>query len=91
MSNFLASKNALECWNTRLRREHNTEISKELESADWSEAYKMDAAHMYKLTNGKFAVISERGCSCYSYDDASILVVENKKEAKDLYNSYLKK
>jgi hypothetical protein len=63
---------AQEVWSKQLGQK----IVKTIRSEDWSEGYDMDAAHIFELENGTYALIEERGCSCYDYSDADIMVYE---------------
>lgn len=38
------------------------------------ENYNMDRAHVLELENGKWAVVTEEGCSCYSSEEAEVEV-----------------
>lgn len=77
------SEYAIDCWNSKL----GVTIVKEIVSKDWSAPYEMDAAHVFRLSNDEYAVVIERGCSCYSYDDAEIEVVKSKDEALKLFTA----
>lgn len=77
------SKYAKNVWETQL----DQKIVYVHATADWSECYQTDAAHVVELDNGKFVFISESGCSCYSYDDADLTVVDSLSEAMNLYNN----
>jgi len=48
----------------------------------------MDAAHVYKLANGKFATVFESGCSCYDSSDAAVEVHETETEAMKSFNEW---
>jgi hypothetical protein len=87
MSEFSVGCYAIKCWNTLLKREHDAEIKEELKSVDYTPDWAVDAAHLYLLDNGKYCVVFERGCSCYSYDDADINVVNTLEEAEQLYSN----
>lgn len=39
---------------------------------DYSAAWEMDRAHVFRLENGQFALVTESGCSCYEPEGASI-------------------
>lgn len=78
---FSVSEYALECW----RGEFGGDPVREVASADWSECYEIDACHVFELQNGKFALVSERGCSCYDYSGASISIFETEAEAMKEY------
>lgn len=72
---------AKECWETQTGQK----IVQEHASADWSECYDQDAAHVFELDNGKFLFVRESGCSCYDYSDAFLDVVDTLDEAMTLY------
>jgi hypothetical protein len=36
-------------------------------NADWT-----DEVHVFHLSDGTYAFVSESGCSCYTYDDANL-------------------
>lgn len=48
---------------------------------DRSQSYEMDVAHVFELENGKFALVTEEGCSCYESSDAQIELFPDKKKA----------
>jgi hypothetical protein len=52
-----------------------------IHSQDDSESYEMDRQHVFKLENGRYAYISEQGCSCYEYSDAEVCEYPTKEEA----------
>jgi hypothetical protein len=80
-NNLSASDYALECW----EQQFGSRAVQQVAHADWSEPYEVDSAHVFKLLDGKFAVVIERGCSCYDYSDADITVVSTKEEALRLF------
>lgn len=49
--------------------------------ADFSEPYEMNMAHVFKLENGQYALVTECGCSCYDPSDAEIDLFPNKNTA----------
>lgn len=61
-----------------------------IESQDESASYEMDRAHIFKLMNGKFAYITESGCSCYSSDQADIQIFDSIKPAAKLMTEWKK-
>lgn len=63
---------------------------KEVASANWSECYEMDAAHVFQLENGKYAYVRESGCSCYDYSDAYIVILDSEEDAMTKFNEALK-
>lgn len=54
---------------------------REIEHYDHSEDYSVYRGHVFELENRKFALITERGCSCYSGEDAEINIFESENEA----------
>lgn len=50
-----------------------------IEHCDRSGGYRKRAAHVLVLENGKYALVSEIGCSCYSAADAEIEIFPNKR------------
>ena len=58
---------------------------------DFSEAYTMDRAEVFKLENGSYALVKESGCSCYdSTTDAKIELFPNLLRVKKAYNDWVK-
>jgi hypothetical protein len=72
------SEYANKVWEQQL----GSKIVDTVRSEDWSYSYEMDAAHIFKLENSKYALITERGCSCYDYSDADIMVYETLEAAE---------
>ena len=60
-----------------------------LASHDRSESYEMDRAHVFKIRPGRYALVLERGCSCYMYDDAEIFIYGDERAAMKDYNTWL--
>ena len=58
--------------------------------ADHSESYEMSVAHIFRLENGKYAVVIEEGCSCYSSSDAQIELFPTLKRAEESFNEWEK-
>lgn len=56
---------------------------------DFSESYEMTRARVLKLENGKYALVTESGCSCYESEDAEIDVQPNKKAAMALFDKWV--
>lgn len=54
---------------------------------DHSEGYDVNEKHLYKLENGRFAVVSESGCSCYSLADADVTTYDTLNAAQDAYDA----
>lgn len=61
-----------------------------IDHADYSQSYEMDMAHLLKLENGKFALVVEFGCSCYSSEDADIELFPNEKDARVSFDKWVK-
>lgn len=80
------SEYALDVWETQL----GAPVIEELDSVDYSESYEVDRAHLVKLGNDKYAVISESGCSCYDYSDAHISVYDTLGKAATQFEAYRK-
>lgn len=53
-----------------------------VDSYDESRDYDLDRGHIFELQNGKFAYVSEAGCSCYDVNDAAIFIFETEVDAK---------
>lgn len=50
-----------------------------VEHANQNENYSRREAHVLKLENGQYALVSEIGCSCYSSNNAEIELFPNKR------------
>lgn len=57
--------------------------------ANESASYEMDVIHVFKLENKKYAVVTERGCSCYSSSDADIELFPTKKTAMESFDKWV--
>lgn len=57
---------------------------------DFSASYEMDVIHVLELENGKYAVITECGCSCYGAEDADIEVLPTKEAAMEQFDKWVK-
>lgn len=78
----------LDAFNSKLSRIVKTELGDLLKSyTDPGSygSYGIDEIHLYRLKNKQYAVIIERGCSCYSSDDADVEVFKTRKEAMKYY------
>lgn len=60
-------------------------IEESIRQIDNSEHYEMDVLHLFRLSNGKFAVVVESGGSCYDPSWAQITVHENFLEAESKF------
>ena len=58
-------------------------------SANYSSGYDMDRCHVFKLEDGKYAVIVESGCSCYDVSDAKIELFPKKSQATEKFKKYV--
>lgn len=63
--------------------------AKLLASHDRSESYEMDRAAVVQLENGKYALITESGCSCYDTGDAQIELFPSQGRAMAQYANWL--
>lgn len=52
--------------------------------------YKKRTAHVFELENGRYAFVSERGCSCYSPAEADIDIYPSKKKAMESFEKWKK-
>jgi hypothetical protein len=50
---------------------------RKIEKCNRAGSYEMRQCTAYELENGKFALVDERGCSCYSSDQANIELFPN--------------
>lgn len=57
---------------------------------DISGDYQMTAAHVYRLENGQFALVTESGCSCYDSSDADIDLFPTQDAAMDAFSKWIK-
>lgn len=58
-----------------------------LAEEDRAESYEVHEKHLYKLENGRFAVVSESGCSCYSLADADVETFDTLVAAQAAYDA----
>jgi hypothetical protein len=63
---------------------------KRVAHCDLSEPYEMREAHVFKLENGKYALVTEEGCSCYESSDADIDLFSGKKDALEAFEKWKK-
>jgi hypothetical protein len=76
----------LETWITQLgsvpvERTHHENLSP---------SYEMCMAHVFKLENGQYALVTEHGCSCYTPDSANIDLFPTLKAAEKNFNEWVK-
>ena len=57
---------------------------------DLSESYEMTVAHVFKLENKKYALITEEGCSCYESSQAEIELFPTKAAALEAFEKWKK-
>lgn len=60
-----------------------------IKSADYSESYSMNRAHIFKLENRQYAMVVETGCSCYTCSDAKIELFPSKHQALVSFSKYV--
>jgi len=84
--NFVLDSYRLEAWITTFGSVPVELIASE----DFSESYEMDAGHVYRLENGKFATVFESGCSCYEARDAAIELFPTKEAAMEQFDAWVK-
>lgn len=80
------SKWDLEAWITRLGSMPVQKVAWE----DFSESYEMCRAHVWRLENGQYALITESGCSCYEPEDADIDLFPNKRRAMESFDNWVR-
>ena len=61
-----------------------------IKTSDLSRPYEMSSCHLFKLENGRYAVIVEEGCSCYRSEDAEIDIFPDKKVAMEAFKVWEK-
>lgn len=59
-----------------------------IEHEDRSESYEMDRAHVFKLENGKYALVTESGCSCYESGSALIDLYPTEQKALEAFAAW---
>lgn len=57
---------------------------------DESQSYEMDMIHLLRLENGKYAVVTESGCSCYDSSQAEIEVFPTLERAEESFKEWEK-
>lgn len=82
----IIEKSDLQAWLYRLGSTPVERIAHEDISGD----YRMTAAHVYRLENGQFALVTESGCSCYDASDADIDLFPTQESAMEAFNKWLK-
>jgi hypothetical protein len=62
---------------------------KRIKHAMGEQDYSTNEAHLLLLENGKFAVVTEEGCSCYSSDEACINVYPDLETAETALKNWM--
>jgi hypothetical protein len=57
---------------------------------DLSRSYEMCVAHVFRLESGKYALVTEEGCSCYSSEQADIELFPDKNTALEAFEKWKK-
>lgn len=57
---------------------------------DLSGSYEMRRAHVFKLENGEYALVTENGCSCYSPEQAGVDLFPTLDKAKESFDKWVK-
>lgn len=57
---------------------------------DLGQAYEVCAAHVLKLANNRYALVTELGCSCYEPREATIDLHPNKRSAMAAFEKWRK-
>lgn len=70
-----------ECWFDKL----GSHLKKRIRYSDFADSCEVFSASVYELENGKYAFITESGCSCYQSEDAEIVSNLNLAEAVSKY------
>lgn len=87
----IANKVGIDSWDLSAWIEQLGSVPVErLRHEDHSESYEMSVAHLFRLENGKYAVVIEEGCSCYSSSDAQIEVFPSLERAEASFNEWEK-
>ena len=61
-----------------------------IKSENFSEPYEQDLHHIFQLEDGRFALISEQGCSCYEPKYAFIDLFPTLEKVTEAYNKQVK-
>lgn len=62
----------------------------QIASKSYDVSYEMHRAHIFKLLNNNYAVVTEDGCSCYDATWAQIEVHPTKKRATESFDKWVK-
>ena len=76
----------IEVWLPELGAKPVERISHE----DYSRCFEMCMAHVLALDNGQYALVTEKGCSCYESEDAYIDLFPTKEKAMDSFRKWVK-
>lgn len=55
---------------------------------DRSGGYEQNSAHVFKIRPGRYALVTESGCSCYSSRDAAIYIYGRASDALKDFKAY---
>lgn len=58
-----------------------------IEEEEGETNYSTNEKHLYKLEDGRYAVVQESGCSCYGLADAVIETYDTLVQARKAYNA----
>ena len=61
-----------------------------IKTKDVSQSYEMTRATVFLLENGKYALITEQGCSCYSSSEANIDLFSTEGRAVKRFDKWIK-
>ena len=87
MTTLGVSQYAIEDWLPRL----GAAPVERLAHADLGYGYEMIAAHVFRLADGKFALVVEEGCSCYTSEEAQIESFPTAYSALSAYRKWYRK
>ena len=76
----------IKAWSTRLGSYPIKVVAHE----DRSEMYETNEATVVELENGKYALITEQGCSCYESEDAEIELFPSRIQALESFDKWVK-
>lgn len=85
MSEDLLSNWEYEDWKDELKSKPTRLVS----THDKGQPYEMGLARVFELEDGKFALVTEDGCSCYDSSWANITLFDNEAEAMDGLKSWI--
>ncbi len=76
----------LDAWKNRL----GSKVVERVAHEERSGSYEIDRAHVLRLANKQFALVTESGFSCYDVNDAVIDLHPTKKAAMDAFDKWSK-